>query len=472
VGLAAIAGVCLVSILAVIAVVYSLRRPAVSEPAVAYILDTSQRMRLPAAGSPGQTRLELARAALAEVIRPAEPSLRSGMRVFGSGANPESCSDTDLIVPFAPSNSSRIADTLSTLSPGPSTDAALAESIVAAIRDLSATKGPHTLVVVTGGADSCSTQAGELIRQEAGRAGIRMQLFVIGFMVDAQAAQAIKVMIDESGDGHYLAAPDRDTLQNILLAIQYYVSNPTSVALQLVQTAATPGAGPDLPTQVSPTPDGTGGYPSQTACDHPYFPVRPGASWTYSLSSGHSYTWSVSGVSGDLSSATASVLYTYDDKAIGTYDWACTPDGITYFPLAAFAGGFFLLDDYDIRMTRQSGASILAAGRLEADATWESAYRVDYWLGGECDTFSVSIRASETHAAGAPQSLSHPLGVFEVIPVTTNGTSTVVGYCEKEQRNRYASITSYAKGVGILRREISSECDNDCSIQLTHYSAP
>jgi hypothetical protein len=472
VGLAAIVGVCLVSILAVSAIVYYLRQPAAPEPTVAYLLDTSHRMSLPAAGSQGQTRLELAQAVLAEVIRPAEPSLRSGMRVFGSGAKPESCKDTDLIVPFGSSNRTQIADTLLSLSPGPSTDAALAEAIVAAIRDLSATRGPHTLVVVTGGADSCNTQAGQLIRQEAERAGIPMQQFIIGFMVDAQDAQAIKVMIEEGGRGQYLAAPDSDTLKNILLAIQYYLSHPTNVALQWVQTAATPGAVLNLPTQAGPTPDRTDGYPSQTACDHPYFPVRPGASWTYSLSSGRSYTWRVTGVSGDLRSATASVLYTYDDTDIGTYDWACTSEGITYFPLAAFVGGFFLLDDYDIRMTHQSGASILTAGQLASGATWDGAYTVDYWLGQACDTFSVSISASETYTAGALQSLSHPLGVFEVIPVTTNGTSTVMGHCETEQTNRYTSITSYAKGIGIIRREITSECDNDCSIQLTSFSAP
>ncbi|HKZ70702.1 MAG TPA: hypothetical protein VJ020_11520, partial [Anaerolineales bacterium] len=341
------------------------------QPTVEYILDASPRMDLAAEGG---TRLEVAQAVLAEIVRPADTSVTSGLRVFGNGAAPEACKDTNLIVPLARANQPQIADELLAVDAGASADAALAEAMIAAIRDLAATGGPHTLVVVTGGADACNAQAGELIKQEAERAGIKLQQFVIGFMVDEAEAQAIKAMIEESGAGAeaYFNAPDLDTLRNLLLTIQNFVDHPSQVAQQLITTAATPGAVIVLPTAVAQaTPGGDGGpiiiggetseagttpepgsdYPSQSACDHPYFPMRPGATWTYSSSEGSGYTWTVNSVSGDLSNATASVTISFETGSI-TYDWACTPEGITYFTNASVAveGATF---DYTI--SNQSG---------------------------------------------------------------------------------------------------------------------
>ena len=77
------------------------------------------------------------------------------------------CQDTDLLVPLAPANQGLISDQLAALTAGAGADAALAEAMVAAIRDLAATAGPHSLVVVTGGADSCNPEAGQLIAREA-----------------------------------------------------------------------------------------------------------------------------------------------------------------------------------------------------------------------------------------------------------------------------------------------------------------
>ena len=81
--------------------------PTAEEPAVAYILDTSSRMGLP---SEQGTRLSVAQAILAEIVRPADSGLTSGLRVFGGGALPQACEDTELVVTFAPANQSAIAE--------------------------------------------------------------------------------------------------------------------------------------------------------------------------------------------------------------------------------------------------------------------------------------------------------------------------------------------------------------------------
>jgi len=214
-GGAGLLAVCLCFAVAVVAGVYYFwgRGETETQAAVEYILDASPRMLNPASGG---TRLSVAQAILAEIVRPADTTLTAGLRVFGTGAVAQPCQDTSLIVPLAQANQSQIADNLFTVSAGSAADAALAEAMVNAIRDLAAMPGSPTLVVVTGGADSCNEQAGELIKAEAQRAGIQLQMFVVGFMVEEAEAEAVKGLIDESAGGAYVDAPDAETLRNVL----------------------------------------------------------------------------------------------------------------------------------------------------------------------------------------------------------------------------------------------------------------
>src|SRR5574341_528349 len=235
-----LACLCLI-VAAIAALIYFRTRPtAGDEPTAAYILDASPRMELAAEGGTGKTRIGVAEAVLAEVIRPSEPSLTMGLRVFGTGANSDTCKDTDLVVPFALSNQARIADTLTQILPGPSDQAALAEAMIAAIRDLSKRKGPHWLVVVTGGADTCEPNAAGMIAGEAHKAGIELQTFVIGFQLTEAEAQAVKSLIAETSGATYLAAPDRTTLRSILQAVQDYINSPSDVLRAAIAAAATP----------------------------------------------------------------------------------------------------------------------------------------------------------------------------------------------------------------------------------------
>jgi hypothetical protein len=189
----------------------------------------------------------VAQGVLAEIVRPAAPSVTAGLRVFGSGTL-GACQDTDLVVPLALANQERIADRLAALQAGASADAALAEAMVAAIRDLAETRGPHSLVVVTGGADACNAEAGPLIAQEAEKAGIQLQLFVVGYQVPDGEAGAIKAMVDAAGSstltggaalsGAFLNAQSEDELRGYLLAIQAHVDRPEVITAADVQATA------------------------------------------------------------------------------------------------------------------------------------------------------------------------------------------------------------------------------------------
>src|SRR5205085_12551350 len=105
-------------------------------------------------------------------------------------------------------------------------DVAMGEAMISAIRDLKAAVGPHTLVVVTSGSDSCNPEASQLIAAEAARAGIKLQLFVVGYQVPDAEGDASKGLVDQTGNGKYINAHNKLELEQILDSIQQYVDHP------------------------------------------------------------------------------------------------------------------------------------------------------------------------------------------------------------------------------------------------------
>jgi hypothetical protein len=231
-------------------------RAQTTTPTVEYILDASPRMTQ---ASEGGTRLSIAQAVLAEIVRPADTAVTAGLRVFGTGHQPAVCQDTDLLVPLTPASQGLISDRLAALTGGAGADAALADAMVAAIRDLAAKPGLHSLVVVTGGADSCNPEAGQLIAREAGKAGIKLELFVVAFQVSDEDAAAIKGVVDQTSGATYLSAADADELRQTLAAIQAHVDHPTTTTVAgVVATAGSAGPLPTAPAGATPSgPTGT-----------------------------------------------------------------------------------------------------------------------------------------------------------------------------------------------------------------------
>src|SRR5579859_5096671 len=95
-----------------------------SAPSVEYILDATQRMAQKADGE-NDTRLNVARGVLAEIVRPSDPALTAGLRVFGTGAQSAACTDTTLLVPLAPANQGQISSHLLSITSGVNPAAAI-----------------------------------------------------------------------------------------------------------------------------------------------------------------------------------------------------------------------------------------------------------------------------------------------------------------------------------------------------------
>jgi hypothetical protein len=466
-----------------------------AEPAVEYILDASPRMTTES--DVGGARLTVAQGVLAEIVRPADPSLTAGLRVFGTGAQVDACKDTDLVVPLAPSSQGEIASRLLDVKAGAAADAAVGEAMIAAIRDLANTAGPHTLVVITGGADSCNAEAGLLVAQEAERAGIDLQTFVVGYQVPAEDAVAIRSLADAAGDSTYLEALDAEGLRKILEAIQQFVDDPTTTfptvtlgtpAVVAVDPGATlaPGETPIAPPEATPAgletepgPDATeatvpgatevpGGYQAQTACDHPYWPLRPGASWTYAFSEG-TYTWSVTDVSGDLDHATATMHLAMAELAID-YHWTCTRAGLVSYDFGNISlpteGGTF-----NFTVTSEEGAWLLPADELVPGAAWVNNYTMESDFSGAGVDMQVVTNVAQSFTVAGLESTTLEAGTFDALRVDSTGTyqSSLPGIPTTSMDTTQS--TWFAYGVGMVRSE-SSSMGGSTTTTLVSYSIP
>lgn len=448
-GLAAVAaaGICLAAV--VIGVIISQRaRPAANQPAVEYILDVSPRMN---ELTEGGTRLSVAQAALAEIVRPSDPSIASGFRIFGSGASADPCQDTDLIVPLSPSNQTLITRGIFRAQLGDATESSLAQAMIAAIRDLVVAAGPHTLVVITGGIDTCDPQANQLIAQEAERAGIELKTFIVGYDMSGEGADAIKAMVENLPGSTYVAASDTASLDALLSALKNYIDSPTEGSLADLLAAASP---------VVVEPPNLADYQPQTACDHPYFPLRPGATWTYASSSVYTYTQTVAAVEGDLEQARATVVVATPWLRI-TQQWECRPEGIalvsadyerlepTATPYASLYGDLV------------SGLKLIPAADLTPGAVWEESHALT-WDGQNRVEWSSSFAVVSDGGLATPAGQFYTLRIEET-DITRSASGDLAGA---------EAITWYAYGVGPVSITTRSQTNTVASYVLQRYQIP
>jgi hypothetical protein len=459
------------------------RAPA-GQPTVEYVVDASARMALQAEAS-ADSRLAVAGSVLAEVVRPANPAVTAGLRVFGAGQAADPCQDSELLVPLAAANQAAIAGRLTALEAGARPASPLAAAMVQAVRDVSTTRGPHTLVVVTGGADSCQPEAGALIASEAERAGIDLEYFVIGFQVLPSEAEALRLLAEALPGAHFLPARDRDQLKAILDAIQARIDEPSSHSLpdvlataQAGSTAAptpailvtdTPAPGqltPDATSAGNVTPEATevGGYQSQSACDHPYFPLRESATWTYARSFGGPLGVTVTSVAGDLDSAEATLANSLEGLS-DVITVACDPDGLRAVSSSSGSDiGLGLVSEFGPRSSQveATGVWLLPAEMLVPGASW-SLHNVYVLPQGRTMTVDQEFTVTGTE----------PILVASQTVEALRVDST---YAYEVRLDTTGTITDYfVRGIGLVRREATittSGVTASNTLELQTYTVP
>lgn len=193
--------------------------------AVEIILDVSGSM---AAKLQGQSKMMLARTALAEALRGLDsPAFKVGLRAYGfDNSVPKtveaSCLNTELLIPIEASQITSIREKVKTLQPFGYTP--IAKSLLLAGDDLTnTTSGKKMIILISDGEETC---AGDPVAaaKKLGQMGIDVDTHVIGFDLDKEQAKQMHSIAD-AGEGQYYDAKDAVELKKALLRVVEIAQN-------------------------------------------------------------------------------------------------------------------------------------------------------------------------------------------------------------------------------------------------------
>jgi hypothetical protein len=217
-----------------------------------------------------------------------------------------------------------------------------------------------------------------------------------------------------------------------------------------------------------------------TACDHPFLPLRTGASWSYSGSDGQ-LTWSVTSAGGSAESASATMEMAAPSVNM-TVHWNCSSAGIVSYDFANISaldvGEVATMDIVD-----SSGTWLPPAGTLAPGSSWSNEYTLVMKLAETGSMGDISAVISESWSVAGEETVSVPAGTFQALRM--DGTVTMaISIPMGELPSTTLDIplgeippisinTTYwfAKDVGIVRFTSSSEGFTSQS-ELTSYSVP
>jgi hypothetical protein len=210
-------------------------------------------------------------------------------------------------------------------------------------------------------------------------------------------------------------------------------------------------------------------YAAQSACDHPYFPLRPGATWYYTgdVSVGEENVptevlWLVDNVNGNESNAGAIVVieYRYDGGTYGfreTVEFSCTSEGIIRGNSIVNAGEQSI-NQYSLR----SGAYLLPPDKLRPGTSWDHLYAITVNYAPPSTDYAWKFTATLI------EQIDNPAGSFDALRIDGSRTRS-------SSAEAYTSIEWFAYGIGQVRSErVQSEGGRDVvsKLELASYNVP
>jgi len=177
---------------------------------VEIILDTSSSMREQVAGV---RKIDVAKGSLEILVRDGlAEGLPMALRTFGrSGRGKAGRCGSSLTVPLTPLDQGATLDIVRALDAGKKTRSPIAASLAAVADDLAGVPGPHTVILVTDGDETCGGDPVAAIEALTG-ATVDLSLNVVGFTLEDEAVRQRMVDWAATAGGRYYDATSADEL--------------------------------------------------------------------------------------------------------------------------------------------------------------------------------------------------------------------------------------------------------------------
>ena len=195
-------------------------------------------------------------------------------------------------------------------------------------------------------------------------------------------------------------------------------------------------------------------------CYHPFFPITEGAFWAFQLSTGESYTMTVTNVTDE--SFTLTQDFTESDLVLSV-DWFCSEDGLL---VGDFAQVDFLNQsggEDGVEMTFDTisweGETLPAEDLLEVGYEWTATYHMkgDITMAGVMSTAESTVVIN--YVIAAIEEVTVPAGTFaEAYRVDSTGDIAINmdfnGATLPLTGINFGSSSWYVEGVGLDRKSV------------------
>jgi hypothetical protein len=229
----------------------------------------------------------------------------------------------------------------------------------------------------------------------------------------------------------------------------------------------------------------------QSACDHPYLPMREGATWVYhEASEEYYYHWEIVDVEGDLQNATANMTIHVskynepteeqkEEAILINYNWTCSADeGIVSFDMATLELNEIEGLEYSMTMTFIDGEGVLLppADQLDPGSTWEMSMRSEFemeeLMGAKgtmdvTDYYTVINKDPVTFNGEEFEGVKFEREFDSVMDLSLNGVAMSLPNFDLD----FKSTTIMAKGIGYITLDSDSDF-GDTGLELIRYNIP
>ncbi len=204
--------------------------PAATMPEAMLILDASGSM-MGAAG--GQTKIDAAKAVLAQVVPAVAPEVKIGLAAYGH-RRPNDCADIEILVPPGNEDRAAVLARIAAMQPRGMTPISAAVTQVADL--LKGRDAETTIVLVSDGQETCGGDPCATVKALKA-AGVKFVMHVVGFDV-TEEDKAQLACIAEAGGGRYFGASDAAGLLAAMQAVNQEIAQKVEQAkTQVVQQA-------------------------------------------------------------------------------------------------------------------------------------------------------------------------------------------------------------------------------------------
>lgn len=206
------------------------------------------------------------------------------------------------------------------------------------------------------------------------------------------------------------------------------------------------------------------------ACDHPYMPIRPGATWSYVDGEGNSSQYVVKEVTGDANYAEAQVeaVIKGPDLTLNFFHtWTCDQEGIRA-PLTALTG---IQDDIQANIFgEQEGVLLPVVENLTFGNKWtyDTVMVMDF-SSADIGSMEVTNDRQEEFTSEKFSQVTVPAGEFEALEISGMYTVTTDILFTTRTFNGTETLW-FVEGVGLVKDLV--EQDGTSYIELVDYFIP